>query len=41
MLDYKNSVVREKTNWLGMIIVGGCFIGTILLSAFLYLLWGA
>jgi hypothetical protein len=38
MLDYKNSVVREKTNWLGMIIVGGCFIGSIAMAGFLYLL---
>jgi hypothetical protein len=39
MTDYKNLVV--KTDWVEIIVIGACFIGTILLSAFLYLLWGA
>jgi hypothetical protein len=38
MRDYKNSVVRDKPNWLGMIIVGGCFVGCIAMAGFLYLL---
>ena len=41
MTDYKNLVVKSETDWLEVIVIGGCFLGTILLSAFLYLLWGA
>jgi hypothetical protein len=40
MTDYKNLVVKS-TDWVEIIVIGACFIGTILLSAFLYLLWGA
>lgn len=38
MRDYKNLVVRERTNWLGNTIVGGCFIGCIAMAGFLYFL---
>ena len=41
MTDYKNLVVKSETDWLEIIVIGACFIGTIFLSAFLYLLWGA
>ena len=40
MTDYKN-LVKSETDWVEIIVIGVCFIGTILLSAFLYLLWGA
>lgn len=40
MTDYKN-LVKSETDWVEIILIGACFIGTILLSAFLYLLWGA
>lgn len=38
MLDYKNSVVREKTNWLEIIIISICFIGSVFCASLLYYL---
>jgi hypothetical protein len=38
MHDYKNSVVRDKPNWLEIIIISFCFIGSVLAASVLYYL---
>lgn len=38
MKDYKNSVVREKINWLEIIVISFCFIGSVLAASVLYYL---